>query len=76
MRFKRRMSSGMWRCIDPGLTDVSEERIASIFRVEKFASGEPASAGGCSRWILESQFCVMVRACLPDYTALRTALRA
>jgi hypothetical protein len=31
----------------PGLTDVSEERIASIFRVEKSASGEPASAGGC-----------------------------
>jgi hypothetical protein len=23
-------------------TDVSEERIASIFRLEKFASGEPA----------------------------------
>jgi hypothetical protein len=32
-------SSGMWRCVDPGLTDVSEERIASIFRVEKSASG-------------------------------------
>jgi hypothetical protein len=29
------MSSGMWRCVEPGLTDVSEERIASIFRVEK-----------------------------------------
>jgi hypothetical protein len=40
-------SSGMWRCVDPGLTDVSEEHIASIFRVEKSASGEPASAGGC-----------------------------
>jgi hypothetical protein len=24
----------MWRCVDPRLTDVSEERIASIFRVE------------------------------------------
>jgi hypothetical protein len=23
----------MWRCVDTGLTDVSEERIASIFRV-------------------------------------------
>jgi hypothetical protein len=37
----------MWRCVDPALTDVSEERNASIFTVEKSASGEPASAGGC-----------------------------
>jgi hypothetical protein len=37
----------MWRCVHPGLTDVSEERIASIFRVEKSESGEPASADGC-----------------------------
>jgi hypothetical protein len=36
----------MWRCVDPGLTDVSVERIAPLFRVEKFASGEPALAGG------------------------------
>jgi hypothetical protein len=35
----------MWRCADPGLTDVSEERIASILRAEKSASGEPASSG-------------------------------
>jgi hypothetical protein len=28
-------------------TDVSEERVASIFRVEKPASEEPALAGGC-----------------------------
>jgi hypothetical protein len=42
-------SSGMWRCINPGLTDVSEERIVSIFRVDKSASGEPASGGGCKR---------------------------
>jgi hypothetical protein len=26
-------SSGVWRCVDPGLTDVSEDCIASIFRV-------------------------------------------
>jgi hypothetical protein len=38
----------MWRCVDLALTDVSEERIATIFRVEKSASGEPASAGGWS----------------------------
>jgi hypothetical protein len=37
----------MWHCVDPGLIDVSEERIASIFRVEKSASGKPVSAGGC-----------------------------
>jgi hypothetical protein len=33
----------MWRRVDlVNLTDVLEERIASIFRVEKFASEEPA----------------------------------
>jgi hypothetical protein len=37
----------MWRCVDIASTDVSEERIASIFRVEKSASGEPVRAGGC-----------------------------
>jgi hypothetical protein len=41
-------SSGMWRRVDlVNWTDVSEERIASIFRVEKSASEEPAWAGGC-----------------------------
>jgi hypothetical protein len=38
----------MWRRVDLVWTDVSEERIASIFRVEKSASEEPAWAGGCS----------------------------
>jgi hypothetical protein len=33
----------MWRCVDLALTDFSEERIASIFRVEK--SEPPAHAG-------------------------------
>jgi hypothetical protein len=37
---------GMWRRVDLLWTDVSEERIASIFRVEKSASEEPAWAGG------------------------------
>jgi hypothetical protein len=32
----------MWRRVDLVLTDVSEERIASIFRVEKIAIEEPA----------------------------------
>jgi hypothetical protein len=36
----------MLRCVDLAVTDVSEERTASIFRVEKSASGEPAWAGG------------------------------
>jgi hypothetical protein len=35
-------SSGMWRRVDLVGTDVSEERIASIFKVEKSASEEPA----------------------------------
>jgi hypothetical protein len=40
----RKQSSGMWRRVDIVLTDVSDERIASIFRVEekKSASKEPA----------------------------------
>jgi hypothetical protein len=38
----------MWRRVDLGWTNVSEERITSIFRVEKSASEEPAWAGGCS----------------------------
>jgi hypothetical protein len=41
------LSSGMWRCVGLVLTDVSEERIASVFRVEKSAHEEPAWAGGC-----------------------------
>jgi hypothetical protein len=40
-------SSGMWHCVGLVLTDVSEERIASIFRVEKSASEEPVWPGGC-----------------------------
>jgi hypothetical protein len=33
-RKRRKQSSGMWDRVDMVLTDVSEERIASIFRVE------------------------------------------
>jgi hypothetical protein len=36
----------MWRRVDLVWTDVSEERIASIFRVEKSASEKSALAGG------------------------------
>jgi hypothetical protein len=36
----------MWRRVDLLWTGVSEESIASIFRVEKSASEEPEWAGG------------------------------
>jgi hypothetical protein len=32
--YERKQSSGMWHRVDMVLTDVSEERITSIFRVE------------------------------------------
>jgi hypothetical protein len=35
----------MWHYVDLALTDVSEERIASIFRVEESVSGEPEDGG-------------------------------
>jgi hypothetical protein len=43
--------SGMWRRVVLVRTDISEERIASIFRVEKSASEEPAWAGGCGLYL-------------------------
>jgi hypothetical protein len=43
------LSSGMWWSVDIVWTDVSEERIASILRVEK-------SAATCSRWFLAPGF--------------------
>jgi hypothetical protein len=39
---KNAISSEMWRRVNLVLTDVSEERIASIFWVEKSTSKEPA----------------------------------
>jgi hypothetical protein len=45
--------SGMWRCVGLVLTDVSEECIASIFRVEKSASEEPVWPGDCRRQLTE-----------------------
>jgi hypothetical protein len=46
--FWRMASCGMWRRVDIVWTDVSEDFIASIFRVEKSASKKLAWAGGCS----------------------------
>jgi hypothetical protein len=41
----KKVSSGMWRHVDIVLTDVSEECIVSIFKVEEIsASEEPARA--------------------------------
>jgi hypothetical protein len=45
--YEKMPSSGMWRRVDLVWTDVSEERIVFVFRVEKSASKEPAWAGGC-----------------------------
>jgi hypothetical protein len=47
------LHSGMWHRVDLIWADVSEERIASMFRVEKSATEEPAWGGGYSlpwRW--------------------------
>jgi hypothetical protein len=44
---ERMPTSGMCRRVDIVWTHVSEERIASIFKVEKSESEEPAWAGGC-----------------------------
>jgi hypothetical protein len=43
----------MWHHVDLVWTDVSEERIASIFRVEKSAS---EAAATCSHWYLARVF--------------------
>jgi hypothetical protein len=43
---------GIWRRVDLMWTDVPEERITSIYRVEKSASEEPPWAGGCPQYPL------------------------
>jgi hypothetical protein len=43
----RMSSSGMWCRVDLVLTDVLEERIASISGYKKSTTEEPAWAGGC-----------------------------
>jgi hypothetical protein len=50
----RKLSSGMWRHIDIVLTDVSEERITSIFRVEDKQTFAPAHAGSFADFFLSS----------------------
>jgi hypothetical protein len=47
----------MWQHVDLVWTDVSEERIAYIFSVEKSASEVPVWAGGCKlSWFLTREF--------------------
>jgi hypothetical protein len=46
----------MWRHVDLVGTEVSEEHIASIFRVEKSASEEPTWAGGSAACIFDVLF--------------------
>jgi hypothetical protein len=48
---RRMPSPGMWRRVDLVWTDVSVERIASILRVDKSESEEPAWTGGLDDWI-------------------------
>jgi hypothetical protein len=53
--------SGTWRCVDLVSTDVSEEYIAPIFRVENSASEEPSvsrwiQTAVCSYWFLARGF--------------------
>jgi hypothetical protein len=47
----------MWRCVDLVWTDVSEERIAPTFRVEKSASEKSAWTGGCSLHVGSHKIC-------------------
>jgi hypothetical protein len=44
----------MWHCVDLVWSDVSEKRIASIFRVEKSVSKEP-------EWAVRSHLLILVR---------------
>jgi hypothetical protein len=47
----------MWRQVDLVWTDLSEERFAYIFRVEKSASEKPAWAGGSILLLARRFFC-------------------
>jgi hypothetical protein len=55
----------MWRRVDLVSTDVSEERVASIFRLEKSASEEPVWTGG--RW----QQPAHIGSSLADFSSLK-----
>jgi hypothetical protein len=65
---RRMPSSGVWRRVDViDWTDVLEDRIASIYRVEKSASEEPAWPATCSRWFFARGFFYLLqRAATPE----------
>jgi hypothetical protein len=67
----------MWRSVDVVLTDVSEERIASIFRVEgkiiKSASEETVRAGA-SRLMSEINSALYTAEFISDISRLRIFL--
>jgi hypothetical protein len=46
----------MWSCVGLVLTDVSEEHIVSIFRVEKSASEEPVKTPGSQGFVARGFF--------------------
>jgi hypothetical protein len=54
----------MWRCVDIVLTDVSEERIAYVFKVQKSAWEEPV-------WIGELQPPVHAGSLITDFYSLK-----
>jgi hypothetical protein len=58
----------MWRRVDLVWTDVSEERIASIFREEKSVSYEPAWAGGCRLHNLSNKNTIVWDVALSKFT--------
>jgi hypothetical protein len=58
----------MWRRVDLMWTDVSEEHIASIFRVEKSANKEPAWARCCSHVLEDGSLQSHRRENLKSYT--------
>jgi hypothetical protein len=64
--------SRMWRCVFLVLTDISEERIASIFRVEKSATEEPTLTSGCVfDWWLSVQPLSNSGSSLADFSTLK-----
>jgi hypothetical protein len=51
-------SSGMWHRVDLVRTDVSEERVASIVRVEKSAIEEPAVCSHLFTLVPSTRICI------------------
>jgi hypothetical protein len=62
-------SSEMWRHVDLVWTEVSEERIASIFSAEKSGSAESAWPGGYSLHTADTR---STRRHIPEYSILHS----